>query len=67
MMNPPYSQGSKQNLNYMKLIFVNHLLESLVEGAKIAVIVPQSTFTGKTKDEQNLKTKIFKIKHTLKE
>ena len=54
MMNPPYSQGSKQNPELYEINFVNHLLESLVEGAKVAVIVPQSTFTGKTKDEQNL-------------
>lgn len=64
MMNPPYSQGSKQNPELYEINFVNHLLESLVEGAKVAVIVPQSTFTGKTKDEQNLKAKILK-KHTL--
>ena len=64
MMNPPYSQGSKQNPELYEINFVNHLLESLVEGARVAVIVPQSTFTGKTKDEQNLKTKILS-KHTL--
>ena len=64
MMNPPYSQGSKQNPELYEINFVDHLLESLVEGARVAVIVPQSTFTGKTKDEQNLKTKILS-KHTL--
>lgn len=57
MMNPPYSQGSKQNPELYEINFVNHLLESLVEGAKVAVIVPQSIFTGKIKDEQNLKAK----------
>lgn len=64
MMNPPYSQGSKKNPELYEINFVNHLLESLVEGARVAVIVPQSTFTGKTKDEQNIKTKILK-NHTL--
>lgn len=64
MMNPPYSQGSKQNPELYEINFVSHLLESLVEGARVAVIVPQSTFTGKTKDEQNLKTKILS-EHTL--
>lgn len=64
LMNPPYSQGSKQNPELYEINFVNHLLESLVEGAKVAVIVPQSTFTGKTKYEQNLKFKILK-NHTL--
>ena len=64
MMNPPYSQGSKQNPDLYEINFVNHLLDSLVVGGKAAVIVPQSTFTGKTKDEQNLKAKILK-NHTL--
>lgn len=64
MMNPPYSQGSKQNTDLYEINFVNHLLESLVEGAKAAVIVPQSTFTGKTKEEQNIKNIILK-NHTL--
>ncbi|MCD8213966.1 MAG: SAM-dependent methyltransferase [Campylobacter sp.] len=64
LMNPPYSQGSKQNPELYEINFINHLLESLVKGAKVAVIVPQSTFTGKTKDERNLKTKILK-NHTL--
>ncbi|WP_069097461.1 HsdM family class I SAM-dependent methyltransferase [Mesomycoplasma ovipneumoniae] len=64
MMNPPYSQGSNQNPELYEINFVNHLLESMVIGAKIAVIVPQSTFTGKTVHEQNLKTKILK-NHTL--
>lgn len=64
MMNPPYSQGSKQNPELYEINFVNHLLESLVKEAKVAVIVPQSTFTGKTKDEKALKTKILKY-HTL--
>ena len=64
MMNPPYSQGSKQNPELYEINFVNHLLESLVKEAKVAVIVPQSTFTGKTKDEKALKTKILK-NHTL--
>lgn len=65
MMNPPYSQGSKQNPELYEINFVNHLLESLVEGGRVAVIVPQSTFTGKTKDEKELKSKILK-NHTLK-
>ena len=64
MMNPPYSQGSKQNPELYEINFVNHLLESMVQGGKVAVIVPQSTFTGKTKEEQNLKIKILK-NHTL--
>lgn len=64
MMNPPYSQGSKQNPQLYEISFVNQLLDSLTCGARAAVIVPQSTFTGKTKEEQNLKSLILKH-HTL--
>lgn len=64
MMNPPYSQGSKEDPSQYELSFVEHLLDSLTEGAKAAVIVPQSSMTGKTKDEQAFKESIMK-NHTL--
>lgn len=64
MMNPPYSMGSKQNPNLYEINFTKHLLDSLVEDGRAAVIVPQSTFTGKTKDEQKIKEEILK-NHTL--
>lgn len=64
MMNPPYSQGSKQNPDLYEMSFVEHLLHSLVTGARCIVIVPQSSMTGKTKEEQALKENILKY-HTL--
>lgn len=64
MMNPPYSQGSKQNTNLYEISFTQHLLDSLSVGARCIVIVPQSSMTGKTKEEQSIKENIFK-KHTL--
>ena len=64
MMNPPYSQGSKQNLDLYEMAFTEHLLDSLAKGARCAVIVPQSSMTGKTKEEQSIKENILK-KHTL--
>ena len=64
MMNPPYSQGSKQNPHLYEMAFVEHLLDSLTEGARGIVIVPQSSMTGKTKEEQALKENILKH-HTL--
>ena len=64
MMNPPYSQGTKADPSQYELSFVEHLLDSLVEGARAAVIVPQSSMTGKTKDEQAFKVSIMKH-HTL--
>lgn len=64
MMNPPYSQGTKSDPSQYELSFVEHLLDSLTEGARAAVIVPQSSMTGKTKDEQTFKESILKH-HTL--
>lgn len=64
MMNPPYSQGSKQNPNLYEIAFTEHLLDSIVEDGRVAVIVPQSSVTGKTTDEKNIKGNILK-KHTL--
>ena len=64
MMNPPYSQGSKDNPSLYEISFTEHLLDSLTEGARAIVIIPQSSVTGKTKEEQNIKTNILKH-HTL--
>lgn len=64
MMNPPYSQGSKKNPTLYEISFLEHLLNSLTPDGRCAVIVPQSTFTGKTKDEQDYKNSIMK-NHTL--
>ncbi len=64
MMNPPYSQGSKQNLDLYELAFVEHLLDSLTIGGRCAVIIPQSSMTNKTIEEKTIKENILK-KHTL--
>ncbi len=64
MMNPPYSQGTKKDPSQYELSFVEHLLDSLTPGGRAAVIVPQSSMTGKTKDEQKFKESIMKH-HTL--
>ena len=64
MMNPPYSQGSKANPSLYEISFVEHLLDSLAEDGKAIVIIPQSSLTGKTKDEQNYKESILKH-HTI--
>lgn len=64
LMNPPYSQGTKKDPSQYELSFIEHLLDSLVIGARAAVIVPQSSMTGKTQDEKKFKTSIMK-KHTL--
>lgn len=64
MMNPPYSQGSKKNPSLYEINFTEHLLNSLIKGAKCIVIVPQSSMTGKTKEEQSIKENILKY-HTL--
>ena len=65
MMNPPYSQYEEtKDPNQYELSFVEHLLDSLVEGGRAAVIVPVSSMTGKTKTEREFKKNILKH-HTL--
>lgn len=64
MMNPPYSQGSKINPEQYEIAFTEHLLDSLLPGGRCAVIVPQSSMTGKSKEELEIKRNILN-KHTL--
>jgi len=64
MMNPPYSQGSKKNQGLYELAFTEHLLDSLTTDGRAIVIIPQSSVTGKSTEEKNIKSNILK-KHTL--
>ncbi|MGB6084893.1 HsdM family class I SAM-dependent methyltransferase [Moheibacter sp.] len=64
MMNPPYSMGSKSNTSLYEINFTEHLLNSITQDGKVIVIVPQSSMTGKTKEEQAIKENILK-NHTL--
>lgn len=64
MMNPPYSQWSSANPDLYEIAFTEHLLNSLVKEGKAIVIVPQSSFTGKTQIEKQIKANILKY-HTL--
>ena len=64
MMNPPYSQGSKNNPDLYEIAFTEHLLNSISKDGKVIVIIPQSAVTGKTKEEQSIKKNILKH-HTL--
>ncbi|MDW8848869.1 N-6 DNA methylase [Flavobacterium sp. MMLR14_040] len=64
MMNPPYSMGSKNNTNLYEINFTEHLLNSILPDGKVVVIVPQSSMTGKTREEQAIKENILKH-HTL--
>lgn len=64
MMNPPYSQGTKADSSLYEINFTEHLLDSLTEGARAVVIIPQSSVTGKTNEEKSIKKNILKH-HTL--
>lgn len=64
MLNPPYSQGSKKDSSLYEIAFTEHLLNSLLPNSRCAVIVPQSSMTGKTSEEQQIKESILK-NHTL--
>ncbi|EFA23834.1 hypothetical protein BIFGAL_02943 [Bifidobacterium gallicum DSM 20093 = LMG 11596] len=51
LMNPPYSQGTKADPEQYEISFIEHMLDSLAIDARAAVIVPQSSMTGKSKAE----------------
>lgn len=64
-MNPPYSQGkAKETAHLTELKFICHLLDSLDDGARCAIIVPQSTMVGKSKEDKEDKRYILE-NHTL--
>ena len=63
LFNPPYSQG-KTDKTLTEINFIRHALDMIVAGGKLAVIVPQSTMVGKSKEEKEYKRKILE-KHTL--
>ena len=65
-MNPPYSQSKNDATKHLsELRFIEHLLNSVTEGGRVAVIVPVSAMIGKTSDDKKLKREILKH-HTLK-
>lgn len=64
LMNPPYSQGSSEAPDLYEINFVKHLLDSLAENARCAVIVPQSTMAGKYNEDKKIKKEIYKH-HTI--
>lgn len=65
MMNPPYSQAKNKATEHLsELKFIIHLLDSLADGARCAVIVPQSTMVGKSKMDKQDKAYILEH-HTL--
>lgn len=65
MINPPYSMAKKKkNAELYEINFIKHMLDSLIPGGKGIAIVPQSSMTGKTNEEQQIKESILK-NHTL--
>ena len=70
LMNPPYSQGKvKETAHLTELKFIKHLLDSMRKDdsnpkPRCAVIVPQSTMVGKSK-EDNLDKQLILESHTL--
>lgn len=65
MINPPYSLAKKkQNSALYEICFIEHMLDSLAPHARAIAIIPQSSVTGKTKEEQAVKENILKH-HTL--
>jgi len=63
LFNPPYAQG-KNDKKLTEISFILHALNFLTAHGKMAVIVPQSTMVGKSKEEKMFKKKILD-NHTL--
>lgn len=65
LMNPPYSLAkNKATAHLSEIKFVRHLLDSLGDGARCVVIVPQSTMVGKSQNDKDDKLYILQ-NHTL--
>lgn len=65
MMNPPYSLAKNQQTAHLsELHFIKQLLNCLDNGARAAVIVPQSAMVGKNKVDKAIKEYILQH-HTL--
>ena len=65
MINPPYSMGSKDNTDLYEINFINHLLDSIIAGGKVAAIVPESTMVGGRSKFQKQMKKNLLSKNTL--
>ena len=70
LMNPPYSQGkAKETAHLTELKFIKHLLDSMEKDdnkpkPRCAVIVPQSTMVGKSREDK-LDKQVILENHTL--
>ncbi|OYD40731.1 N-6 DNA methylase [Sphingobacterium sp. WM] len=56
--------GTKSNPSLYEINFTEHLLNSVVQDGRVIIIVPQSSMTGKRKEERASKINILKH-HTL--
>src|SRR5699024_30816 len=64
-INPPYSQAkSKDTAHLSEIHFIEHILDSMMDEGRCVVIVPQSTMSGKSKLDRQVKERILK-NHTL--
>ena len=60
-INPPYSQAKgKDTAHLSEIHFIEHLLGSLADGARMAAIVPPSTMVGKSEIDQQVKNEFLK-------
>ncbi len=65
LMNPPYSQAKKkETAELSELHFIEHLLDCMAIGGRVAVIVPQSAMVGKNNKDKAVKARILEH-HTL--
>ena len=60
LMNPPYSQGNKENRHLSEISFISNALSMMQPGGKLAAIVPLSTMVGTNKYDNDIKAEILK-------
>jgi type I restriction-modification system DNA methylase subunit len=59
LMNPPYSQGNKENRHLSEISFIHNALSMMQIGGKLAAIVPLSTMVGVNKYDNEKKKEIL--------
>lgn len=59
MINPPYSQGSKEHPELYELGFIERLLACIQKGGHVIAIIPRNSLVGDTTEKAEIKRRIL--------
>lgn len=59
MINPPYSQGSKEHPELYELGFIERLLACIQKGGHVIAVVPRASLLGETSEKIEIKRRIL--------